>query len=36
MPDFPGDDAEEKKDTFLEEIGCLMIFSGPAAYDSKH
>jgi hypothetical protein len=32
-PDLPGDDAEEKEDTFLEETSCLMIFSGPAAID---
>jgi hypothetical protein len=30
-----GDDAEEKEDTFLEETGCLMIFSGLAAYEYK-
>jgi hypothetical protein len=35
-PDPPGDDAEEKEDAFLEETGCLIIFSGPMAYDSKH
>jgi hypothetical protein len=35
-PDPLGDDAEEKEDTFLEETGCLMIFGGPVAYDSKH
>jgi hypothetical protein len=34
-PDPSGDDAEEKEDAFLEETGCLMIFSGPVAYDSK-
>jgi hypothetical protein len=34
--DLLGDDAEEKEDTFLEETGCLMIFSRPATYDSKH
>jgi hypothetical protein len=34
-PNFLGDDAEEKEDTFLEETGCLMIFGGPAAYNSK-
>jgi hypothetical protein len=34
-PDPLGDDAEEKEDIFLDETGCLMIFGGPAAYDSK-
>jgi hypothetical protein len=31
----PGDDVEEKEDTFPKETGCLMIFGGPVAYDSK-
>jgi hypothetical protein len=35
-PDLLRDDTEEKEDTFLEETGCLMIFDGPTAYDSKH
>ena len=30
------DDAEEKDDGFLTPDGCLMIFRGSAAYDSKH
>ena len=30
------DDAEEKDDCFLMSDGCLMIFGGSAAYDSKH
>ena len=30
------DDAEEKDDGFSMLDGCLMIFSGSAAYDSKH
>jgi hypothetical protein len=30
-----GDDAKEKEDTFSEETGCLMIFSGLAAYEYK-
>jgi hypothetical protein len=34
-PNPLGDDAEEKEDTFPEETGCLTIFGGPAAYDSK-
>jgi len=29
------DDAEEKDDGFLMPDGCLMIFGGSAAYDSK-
>jgi hypothetical protein len=33
--DLLGDDIEEKEDTFSEETDCLMIFSGPVAYDSK-
>jgi hypothetical protein len=33
-PDLPRDDTEEE-DTFSEEISCLMIFGGPAMYDSK-
>jgi hypothetical protein len=35
-PDPPKDDVKEKEDAFLDEIGCLMIFDGLAAYDSKH
>jgi hypothetical protein len=34
-PNPRGGDAEEKEDTFPEETCCLMIFGGPAAYDSK-
>ena len=30
------DDAEEKDDGFPMPDGCLMIFGGSAAYDSKH
>ena len=30
------DDAEEKDDSFTTLDGCLMIFKGSAAYDSKH
>ena len=30
------DDAEEKDDDFPTPDGCLMIFGGSAAYDSKH
>ena len=30
------DDAEEKDDDFLTPNGCLMIFRGSPAYDSKH
>ena len=30
------DDAEEKDDGFPMPDGCLMIFEGSAAYDSKH
>ena len=30
------DDAEEKDDDFPTPDGCLMIFRGSAAYDSKH
>ena len=30
------DDAEEKDDGFLTPNGCLMIFGGSAAYDSKN
>ena len=30
------DDAEEKYDGFPRSNGCLMIFGGSAAYDSKH
>jgi hypothetical protein len=29
------DDAKRKEDAFLETIGCLMIFGGTTAYDSK-
>jgi hypothetical protein len=29
------DDAKEKEDAFPEETDCLIIFSGPTAYDSK-
>ena len=29
-------DAEEKDDGFLTLDGCLMIFGGSVAYDSKH
>jgi hypothetical protein len=34
-PKPPEDTAEEKEDTFPQEIGCLMIFDGPMVYDSK-
>jgi hypothetical protein len=34
-PDPLEDDAEEKEDAFPEETGCLIIFSGPMAYDSN-
>jgi hypothetical protein len=30
------DDTEEKDDSFLETMGCLMIFGRMATYDSKH
>ena len=30
------DDAEEKDDNFPTLDGCLMIFGGSMAYDSKH
>ena len=30
------DDAEEKDDNFPTPDGCLVIFGGSAAYDSKH
>jgi hypothetical protein len=35
-PDPLEDTAEEKEDAFPQETGCLMIFGGPTAYDSKH
>jgi hypothetical protein len=35
-PDPSEDDAEEKEGTFPETMGCLMIFDGTTAYDSKH
>jgi hypothetical protein len=31
----PSEDDAEKEDAFPEETGCLMIFGGPTAYDSK-
>ena len=34
-PKLAIDDAEEKDGSFLMLDGCLMIFSGSAAYDSK-
>jgi hypothetical protein len=34
-PDPLEDTAEEKEDAFPQETGCLMIFGGPTAYDSK-
>jgi hypothetical protein len=34
-PNFSGDDAKEKEDTFPEETGYLIIFGGPAVYNSK-
>ena len=35
-PKLAADDAEGKDDGFLALDGCLMIFGGSAAYDSKH
>ena len=35
-PTPTADDAEEKDDGFPTSDGCLMIFRGSAAYDSKH
>ena len=34
-PDPTTDDAEEKNDGFPSPDGCLMIFGGSEAYDSK-
>ena len=35
-PDLTMDDAEGKDGSFLTLDGCLMIFGGSVAFDSKH